>query len=103
MYLFFDTETTGLPKNFKAPITDFDNWPRLVQLAWQNYDMKGELLSSFNLIIKPEGFVISEEVAKIHRITQERAMAEGIPLGDALKQFAKQTALGHRLGVFLPP
>ena len=27
MYLIFDTETTGLPKNFKAPITDTDNWP----------------------------------------------------------------------------
>jgi len=22
MYLFFDTETTGLPKNWKAPVTD---------------------------------------------------------------------------------
>jgi len=34
MYLFFDTETTGLPKKWKAPITDLDNWPRLVQLAY---------------------------------------------------------------------
>ena len=32
MYLIFDTETTGLPKNWKAPLTDFDNWPRMVQL-----------------------------------------------------------------------
>jgi len=30
MFLIFDTETTGLPRNFKAPLTDFDNWPRLV-------------------------------------------------------------------------
>lgn len=34
MYLFFDVETGGLPKNYKAPITDLDNWPRVVQLAW---------------------------------------------------------------------
>ncbi len=33
MYLIFDTETTGLPKNYNAPLTDADNWPRLVQLA----------------------------------------------------------------------
>lgn len=33
MYLFFDTETTGLPKNWKAPVSDLNNWPRLVQLA----------------------------------------------------------------------
>jgi hypothetical protein len=37
MYLFFDTETTGLPKNYKAPVTDLNNWPRLVQLAWLFY------------------------------------------------------------------
>jgi hypothetical protein len=34
MYLFFDTETTGLPSNYKAPATDLNNSPRLVQLAW---------------------------------------------------------------------
>ena len=27
MIFFFDTETTGLPRNWKAPITDIDNWP----------------------------------------------------------------------------
>ena len=38
MYLLFDTETTGLPKNWKAPVTDVDNWPRLVQIAWLTYE-----------------------------------------------------------------
>ena len=37
-YLFFDTETTGLPLRWNAPITDIANWPRLVQLAWIVYD-----------------------------------------------------------------
>jgi uncharacterized protein YprB with RNaseH-like and TPR domain len=37
MYLFFDTETTGLPKNWKAPVTDLNNWPRLVQFAFLKY------------------------------------------------------------------
>ena len=27
MYLIFDTETTGLPKKWNAPISDTDNWP----------------------------------------------------------------------------
>jgi DNA polymerase III subunit epsilon len=30
MYLFFDTETTGIPRNYKAPVADLQNWPRLV-------------------------------------------------------------------------
>ncbi|PJB57251.1 MAG: 3'-5' exonuclease, partial [Bacteroidetes bacterium CG_4_9_14_3_um_filter_41_19] len=35
MFLIFDTETTGLPQRYDAPLTDFDNWPRMIQLAWQ--------------------------------------------------------------------
>ena len=38
MYLIFDTETTGAPKNWKAPVSDVDNWRRLVQIAWLQYD-----------------------------------------------------------------
>ena len=44
MFLIFDTETTGLPKNYNAPLTDFDNWPRMVQLAWQVHDAHGRAL-----------------------------------------------------------
>ena len=46
MYLFFDTETTGLPKRWNAPVTDLENWPRLVQLAWIMYDDRGNMLES---------------------------------------------------------
>lgn len=88
-YLVFDTETTGLPKNYQAPLDDFDNWPRLVQLAWQFYDGDGNLWEEESLIIKPDGFVIPEEVAKIHRISQERAMKEGVPLLEALNKFSE--------------
>ena len=88
-YLVFDTETTGLPKNYQAPLDDFDNWPRLVQLAWQFYDGDGNLWEEENLIIKPEGFVIPEAAAKIHRISQERALSEGLPLNEVLVKFSE--------------
>ena len=45
MYLIFDTETTDLPKKWNAPITDTDNWPRCVQLAWQLHDNNGKIIS----------------------------------------------------------
>ncbi len=89
MYLVFDTETTGLPKNYQAPLDDFLNWPRIVQIAWSLYDAEGNHWESYSYIIKPDGFVISEEVAKIHRISQERALKEGIPLEQALEHFLK--------------
>ncbi|NLZ74294.1 3'-5' exonuclease [Candidatus Falkowbacteria bacterium] len=87
MYLIFDTETTGLPKNYQAPLDDFSNWPRIVQLAWSLYDAEGNHWESYNYIIKPNGFVIPEEIAKIHRITQARALAEGVELRQALEHF----------------
>ncbi len=44
MYLIFDTETTGLPRRWDAPLTDSDNWPRAVQIAWQLHDEWGALI-----------------------------------------------------------
>jgi DNA polymerase III subunit epsilon len=90
MYLFFDTETTGLPKNYKAPATDIDNWPRMVQLAWHIYNSQGELTGSMDFIVKPEGYVIPKEVSKIHGITTDRALAEGHDLQTVLEQFNVQ-------------
>jgi DNA polymerase-3 subunit epsilon len=87
MYLFFDTETTGLPKNWKAPITDLNNWPRLVQLAYLIYDEEGNMIAEKNCIIKPDGFTIPEEAARIHRISTDRAHKEGIELKSALDDF----------------
>lgn len=80
MYLIFDVETTGLPRDYNAPIERLDNWPRVVQLAWIFYNEKKEWEEKRGVIIKPEGFVIPKEASDIHGITQERAMAEGSPL-----------------------
>ncbi|HAT71405.1 MAG TPA: 3'-5' exonuclease [Elusimicrobia bacterium] len=93
MYLFFDTETTGLPKNWKAPITDLANWPRLIQLAYFLSDAGGNKLAGGDFIIKPEGFTIPEEAARIHGITTERANAEGHALLPVLRDF--QAAIGR--------
>ena len=87
MYLIFDTETTGLPQNWKAPLTDFDNWPRLVQLAWQVHDIEGKLVEVKNYIVKPEGFDIPYNASKIHGISTQRAEKEGMPLVEVLEIF----------------
>lgn len=89
MYIVFDTETTGKAKSFSAPITDFNNWPRMVQIAWKVFDKNGIEIDSQNLIIKPQGYIIPDDAIKIHRITNERAKAEGIPLREALQKFAQ--------------
>jgi len=87
MYLFFDTETTGLPKNWKAPVTDLNNWPRLVQLAFLYYDNSGNKITEGDFIIKPEGFTIPADASRIHGISNEKAINEGKQLRVVLQNF----------------
>lgn len=96
-YLIFDTETTGLPKNWKAPIADSNNWPRLVQIAWQHCDNSGNVLSDSNYIVKPQGFIIPEDAVKIHGISTETAINEGIALEVVLNEFARAMQLSDHL------
>ena len=91
MYLFFDTETTGLPRNWKALVTDLNNWPRLVQLAYLLFDRAGNKLSGGDFIIKPEGFVIPADVARIHGISHQRALDEGHLISAVLQDFLQLT------------
>ncbi len=92
MLLFFDTETTGVPRNYRAPITDLDNWPRLVQLGWQLTEDDGRLVQSDDSLVVPEGFTIPEEAVRVHGITTERARREGFPLPAVLEVFAEAAA-----------
>ncbi len=86
IHLFFDTETTGIPRNYKAPVTDLRNWPRLVQLAWLLTDAEGNEVSAAEHIVKPEGFTIPADAARIHGITTEKALQSGIELRTALDE-----------------
>src|SRR5690606_6792777 len=93
MYLIFDTETTGLPKRWDAPLSDVDNWPRCIQIAWQLHDEMGQLIEHQDYLIKPEGFNIPFDAEKVHGISTELAMEEGISLREALQKF--EQALGR--------
>ena len=87
MFLVFDTETTGLPGNYNAPLTDTDNWPRMVQLAWQIHDEEGNLIENQDFIIKPEGYDIPYNSTRIHGITTQMAKEQGKDLEEVLHLF----------------
>ena len=87
MYLIFDTETTGLPKRWNAPLTDSDNWPRCIQIAWQVHDEMGNLIDNQDYLVKPEGFNIPFDAEKIHGISTQLAQANGISLREVLEKF----------------
>ena len=92
MYLIFDTETTGLPKRWDAPITDTDNWPRCIQIAWQLHDAMGNCIESQDYLVQPDGFNIPYDAEKIHGISTELAQEQGVPLAEVLEKF--NVALG---------
>ncbi|WP_298418744.1 DNA polymerase III subunit alpha [uncultured Kordia sp.] len=87
MYLIFDTETTGLPKRWDAPISDTDNWPRCIQIAWQLHDELGNLIEHQDYLVQPEGFNIPYDAEKIHGISTELAAEQGITLSEVLEKF----------------
>lgn len=89
MYLIFDTETTGLPRDHKAPLTDFENWPRMVQIAWQIHDYEGNLIENKDFIIRPEGFTIPFNAEKVHGISTQMARERGYPIEEVLNKFGE--------------
>ena len=103
MYLIFDTETTGLPRNWSAPITDTDNWPRCVQIAWQLHDENGKVIEHQDYLVKPDGFNIPFDAERIHGISTELAMEQGIPIEEILEKFnavlsKAKFVIGHNVG-----
>ena len=86
-----DVETTGLPINKKASITDDNNWPNIIQISWITMDtdsINDNIIKIYDYIIKlPEGKTIPQDSIKIHGITNERMRQEGVPIKDVLIEF----------------
>ncbi len=75
--MFVDTETSGLPKDWKKPYSAVGNWPYIVQLAWVIYTKEGEEVKSENHYIKPLDYGISDISREIHGISDEFLMEHG--------------------------
>ena len=97
--LMFDTETTGLPL-WKEP-SDHPDQPHLVQLALVevNTDTREEIQTA-NLIVKPDGWTIPDEVVAVHGITMERAMDEGVPEQEAVDTFVGAASDGGVIAAY---
>lgn len=90
---FYDTETTGLP-DFRAP-SEAPQQPHLVQLAACLVDADTrKTIASMDVIVRPDGWSIPEDVSRIHGITTEHAMEVGVPESLAVGMFME--LWGHR-------
>jgi DNA polymerase-3 subunit epsilon len=104
MYLVFDTETNGLPKDYKAPMTDVDNFPRIIQFGYVVFSDSGEIVKEYQSLIYPDGWVIpNEKFWRDNGFTTERNFAEGVDIKVALAGFIDEinngchTLVAHNL------
>lgn len=90
MIAFFDVESDGLPLNWKAPIVDVDNWPRVIQLAWTVTDFDGNVLIQKEVLIQPNGWEVPTGQFWIdHGFNTAKSMEEGVPISEVLTEFLK--------------
>lgn len=90
----YDTETSGLP-NFRDP-SDHPDQPHLVDICALLFTPEGELVDSFEAMVRPDGWSIPNEVSVIHGITNEMALEQGIPEAVAVEGFL---AIANRAGL----
>lgn len=87
--LFFDTETTGLPKDRNKSASEGpNNWPEPVSISWAVTDGP-KIIRAKSYLIKPQGWQIPADSIKIHGITQQMAEADGIELRYVMKEFIR--------------
>lgn len=82
--VYFDTETTGLPKTRESATRGPDNWPHLVSIAWI-IDDDGEKTETYH-VIKPKWTIPADSTA-IHGITQEHATQHGSDVKTVMQEF----------------
>lgn len=108
IYMVIDTETSGLPiiisKSSYYDYSDYDKYDssRIVQLSYQLFDNSKNLLKTVNIYIKPNGFIIPDNVIEIHHITNEMANEKGVPIQIAFQEFEHDlinvtSVIGHNV------
>ncbi len=87
--LFLDTETSGIPGSLTAPISELDNWPFVLQIAWLIYSREGQLIKQENLFIHEEDIHIKQSSINIHGITKQELQHKGQERKQVMDLFAK--------------
>ncbi|NML63864.1 3'-5' exonuclease [Hymenobacter sp. RP-2-7] len=77
--LFVDTETSGLPTDWRRPYAEPGAWPHVAQVAWLLYTAEGELLKRENHYIKPSDYDLTPASVQVHGLTLAYLHEHGKP------------------------
>ena len=96
LVLVFDSETTGVPA--RGEVVTSPAYPHIVELAGLLIDdAVGYEVSSFDFIVRPDGWFIPDEAAAVHGITQTRALVQGVPLALAVAAYVNLRTLADEI------
>jgi len=87
MLLVYDVETTGLTDH-KLP-ADHPSQPRMCTLSALMCEDDGRYIQGIDLRVRPDGWLVPDEIAKIHGLTTEILKATGVPIVDVMTLFEK--------------
>lgn len=76
LHLFYDTETSGLP-DWHTP-SDDPGQPQIVELAAVLTDEDLTPIQTLNLIVRPDGWTIPDEIVELTGITNDLAERVGV-------------------------
>ena len=85
----FDTETSGLPYKARGEQYDYTNLEhfdtsRLISISWLILDNKNEIVNKSTYFIKPDGFEVSPQSIKIHGLSKEFLVENGMTIHEML-------------------
>ena len=75
--LFIDTETSGLPANWRQPYARTQAWPHILQVAWVIYSAAGQHIKTESYYLKPAKYDISPASELIHGLTLQFLEQQG--------------------------
>ena len=86
--LFVDTETSGLPVDWRRPYAAAGNWPYLAQLAWAVYTRDGRPVAAESHYLQVPAGVMSPAAVAIHGLTPAFLRARGEAAAAVLARFS---------------
>lgn len=86
-FAIYDTETTGLPI-WKEP-SEGANQPHLTDLCCILFSREGEVIECMDALVKPDGWVIPQDVEELTGLSTDFLTINGIPEIEAVHMFGQ--------------
>ena len=93
--IFFDTETTGLPKKqynkYFSPkkLEEYDS-SRLASIAWIKTNFSYEIISKGYHYVKPDNWTVCPEALKVNSLTDQILNEKGLHIAQIIDIFAEE-------------